>query len=302
VPRRLPALALLAVLLPFAGCGGGGGDPGALRERVEAEVREQRERLEQRVEERLERAQAEARSVGRRLADRVREQLEQLEQVVPRATEATEAPTVQGREGPQRIDAFLTEVLTDLDGFWTRTLAAAGLPEPTVRYSWVPPGRRAFSRCGAAADDRSAFYCPADDTIYIGQVLAAELYEGIARGFPGERVGRAVGDFGVAYIVAHEYAHNLQDELGFLTRRRGASARPFELQADCLAGTWGASVYRAGRLQPGDVEEALGTALAVGDFEVGSPEHHGTPEQRRDAWLLGFDAGDPSVCRAFVRA
>ena len=108
---------------------------------------------------------------------------------------------------------------------------------------------------------------------------------------------------GVAYIVAHEVAHNVQQEQGGLDDdRRGASARPFELQADCLAGTWGASVYRAGDLQEGDVEEALSTALAVGDFEVGSQEHHGTPEERRDAWLLGFESGDPSRCSAFLGA
>jgi predicted metalloprotease len=138
--------------------------------------------------------------------------------------------------------------------------------------------------------------------MYVGRRLADGVLRGVLRGFPGEQAqGRAVGDFGVAYIVAHEYAHNIQTELGvYDARREGSSAMPFELQADCLAGTWGASVYRAGELQEGDVQEALSTALAVGDFEVGSAEHHGTPQERRDAWLLGFESGAPNDCSVYV--
>ena len=78
--------------------------------------------------------------------------------------------------------------------------------------------------------------------------------------------------------------------------------RPFELQADCFAGTWGNSVYRQGLLEPGDVEEATNAALAVGDFDVGNAQHHGTPEERREALLLGFESGDPSVCSRYVAA
>ena len=97
-------------------------------------------------------------------------------------------------------------------------------------------------------------------------------------------------------MLAHEYAHNLQQEFGVFTLRPSASAKPFELQADCLAGAWGNSVYRQGLLEPGDVEEAINTALAVGDFDVGNAQHHGTPEERREAWLLGFEGG-PGFCR-----
>jgi len=159
----------------------------------------------------------------------------------------------------------------------------------------------ALTGCGAPADDNAAFYCPADDTIYIAQRFATDLYHGVLRGLPGESSGgRAAGDFGVAYIVAHEYAHNLQHELGLFSLARSNSSKPFELQADCLAGAWGSSVYAAGRLHPGDIEEALGTALAVGDFDVSSANHHGTPEERRTAWLDGFEAAEPSRCARYV--
>ena len=139
-----------------------------------------------------------------------------------------------------------------MDAYWTETLSASGLPEPRVRYSWVPPGERQRTGCGVVADDGAAFYCPADDTIYVAQRFAADLYAGVARGLPGERAGygRAAGDFGVAYVLAHEYAHNLQNELGLFRLGRRNSSRPIELQADCLAGAWGNSVYAEGRLRP----------------------------------------------------
>jgi hypothetical protein len=74
----------------------------------------------------------------------------------------------------------------------------------------------------------------------------------------------------------------------------------FELQADCYAGTWANYENQQGRLEDGDVDEALSAALAVGDFDASNPAHHGTPEQRRAAWENGFDAGDPSACDTYL--
>ena len=167
----------------------------------------------------------------------------------------------------------------------------------------MPPGQTVRTGCEAPADDYAAFYCPADDTIYIAERFATAVYEGALRGLPGESSGgRAAGDFGVAYIVAHEYAHNLQHELGLFSLARSNSSKPFELQADCMAGAWGSSVFAEGRLKPGDIDEAVNTALAVGDFDVSSANHHGTPPERRDAWLTGFERADPSACANFVPA
>ncbi len=286
--RRLVLLLLLAAAALGAGGCGAREEASAFEERVRAEGRELRER---------------GRELRERVVARVERVLEDLEQAVPEAGPTTRAPSAQGRTERTEVDLFLTRILRSVDAYWTETLTSAGRQEPTVRYAWVPPGEQLRSDCGAVADDRAAFYCPADDTIYVAQVLAAELYQGVARGFPGQAAGygRAVGDFGVAYIVAHEYAHNLQQELGFFrTGGRGSSTRPFELQADCMAGLWGNSVYREGKLQPGDVEEAMSTALAVGDFDYGNEQHHGTPEERRDAWLTGFRDGDPTVCAQYV--
>ncbi len=142
--------------------------------------------------------------------------------------------------------------------------------------------------CGEPADDMAAFYCPADDTIYFGERLGRGVYE-------------SIGDFGVAYALAHEYAHNVQQELGWFSEgARLTTVAPFELQADCMAGAWGYAVYREGRLDDTDVSEAVRTALAVGDFDLTNPQHHGTPKERAGAWLSGYESGDPSTCRAFL--
>ena len=142
------------------------------------------------------------------------------------------------------------------------------------------------------------------DRYWTRTFAAADLYRGVLRGLPGESAGygRAAGDFAVAYVLAHEYAHNLQQELGMFDTGVGRSARPYELQADCLAGTWAHSVFEEGLLQPGDLEEATNAALAVGDFDVGNAQHHGTPDERRDALLTGYDTGEPAQCNRFVEA
>ncbi len=283
----------LLLLLVLAGCG-----EEDVRDRVDAA----REKVEREVEQRVERARDEFEERRERFGKRIEEVLGDLERAVPRAERTSPTVRSRGRNEPTTIDAFLTDVLQDVDRYWTRTFAAARLPEPRVRYVWVPPGARVLTGCGAQADDRAAFYCPADDTIYVAQRFAADLYNGVARGLPGEStgIGRAAGDFAVAYVLAHEYAHNLQQELGIFDNRVTESARPFELQADCFAGTWAHSVFEQGELQPGDLEEATNAALAVGDFDVGNAQHHGTPQERRDALLAGYESGDPSVCSRYV--
>jgi uncharacterized protein len=191
-------------------------------------------------------------------------------------------------------------VLASVDTYWHETLAADGRPAPSVRHVWVAPGGRVDTACGVQAADDAAFYCPPGDTIYVGQAFADALYHGVLRGLPGQRAGfgRAAGDFAVAYVVAHEYAHNVQQESGILAGR--TRALPVELNADCLAGTWARWDYGQGKLDPSDIQEALDTALAVGDFDFLSPQHHGTPQERRDALLTGLRSGRPAACDPYL--
>jgi uncharacterized protein len=282
--RRLALCFVLLALVPgLAGCGD------STRETLRQHTQEIRRRFEAERD---------------RIRARVKEVLGKLERAIPQAQRTSPQVQSRGRTSRQTIDGFLSGVLESLNNYWTKTFRASGLPPPSVRAYWLPPGTRVTTPCGPAGAD-AAFYCPTDDTIFVAQEFAAELWRGVVHGLPGERAGfgHAAGDFGVAYVVAHEYGHNVQQELGlFSNRNAGQTAEPFELQADCLAGSWGNSVYRQGLLEPGDVQEAINTALAVGDFDVHNAQHHGTPEQRRDAWLLGFDRGDPSACERYVPA
>jgi predicted metalloprotease len=208
---------------------------------------------------------------------------------------------------PENIDQFLTAVTEDVDTYWTRVFEDSGLPEPRVSYTAIPAGQTAPSACGDGSGtlgDSAAAYCPGDDTIYISQKFATDIYNGsLDHVLPGSSrgYGRTVGDFSVAYIVAHEYGHEVQDELGlFQEYGHQLPTMAFELQADCYAGTWAKSAYDENRLEDGDVQEALDAALAVGDFDASNPGHHGTPEQREEAWTSGFETGDPSACSEYL--
>jgi uncharacterized protein len=203
-------------------------------------------------------------------------------------------------EQPQNVEQFLTSVTADVDAYWTKAFEGAGLPEPRVGYHWIPAGQTADSACGAGMGDSAAAYCPADDTIYISEKFATNIALGsLDRVLPGssQGFGGTYGDFAVAYIVAHEYGHQIQDELGLFEKYgRSVPTMRFELQADCFAGNWARSAYDDQRVEPGDLDEALNAALAVGDFKTDDPGHHGTPEQRREAWTTGFESGDPAAC------
>ena len=287
-PRRLLAVLLTLLLVGAAGCAEDDADRLADDARARAEaVRDDARQLRTRAE-----------RLRERLAKRVRDTLDRLEKSIPSAGPGTQAP----RRGDATLEAFLTETIRSVDAYWTTTFVDSGLDEPRVGYRWIAPGERVLTGCRHVADDDAALYCPTDDTIYVAQAFANGVLRGIRDDFPGQQAGqgRAIGDFGVAYIVAHEYGHNLQQELGFFSSGRRLAPKTFELQADCFAGSWGNSVYRAGKVDRADVEEALSTAKAVGDFEYTSPRHHGTPDERRDAWLRGYESGDPSACGEYV--
>jgi predicted metalloprotease len=204
-----------------------------------------------------------------------------------------------GDPGP--ISPILDNDLASVTTYWGQTFAAEGRTAPSVQHTWVAPGATVSTGCGANANDTSAFYCPTDDTIYIGQSFASALYDGVANGLPGQQAGfgHAAGQFAVAYVVAHEFGHNIQQENGQLAGR--TQALPTELNADCLAGTWAHWDYGQGKMDDAGIKQVLDAALAVGDFDFLSPQHHGTPQQRRDALLTGFDKGTESACAPYLQ-
>lgn len=163
--------------------------------------------------------------------------------------------------------------------------------------------------CGRAAAATGPFYCPADQLVYFDLDALADLQRRFGAG----------GDLAAQYIVAHEYGHHVQTVTGIGDRVRQAEQRSpgsanelsvaFELQADCFAGAWAASVAERGLFStPDEITEALAAAEAVGDDRIMEasgldvdPEQftHGTAEQRRTWFERGYTTGDPEQCTTF---
>jgi predicted metalloprotease len=266
---------LLVVSLGLVGCG-------ALND-AKKEAKKQVENVKREARDIAKKADA----LRKKVSAKVNETLAKIRNAVPRADEDTFVPTLRVSNS---FEDFMSSVLQNVNRYWGRTFRAADLRRPRAKHRFIRPGQRVRTRCGEAANDQSAFYCPADDTIYFGESIGREIYDNI-------------GDFGVAYALAHEYAHNVQQELGwFSSGQKLTTVAPFELQADCMAGTWAFAVYQRGKIDDSDVNEAVNTAFAVGDFDLTNPQHHGTPKERSRAWLLGYRSGDPSDCRGFVPA
>ncbi|MDQ0616758.1 neutral zinc metallopeptidase [Arthrobacter globiformis] len=198
---------------------------------------------------------------------------------------------------------FLRTVLEDVHSYWAGVWTGAAYAPPTVKYLFPLPGESYPSECGAS-DDKTAGYCTLDDTITFSQAMATEIWNGRIKANRDPETGVSSGDFSVAFAVAHEYAHNLQRELGLIPLDPRDPREPeiypvykTELHADCWAGVWANSAYYKGYLQGTDVEEAQQAGRLVGDYSFDKPQrHHGTPQQRVDAFMTGYNTGTPTSC------
>jgi len=169
------------------------------------------------------------------------------------------------------------------------------------------------SACGFAQAAVGPFYCPGDSKLYIDLDFLQQL----------TRQLNAPGDFAQAYVIAHEVGHHVQNELGVMQETQamrermseaewnGVSVR-IELQADCYAGVWAHHVSSdTNMIEPGDIEEAINAASAVGDDAIQRktqgqvvPESftHGSSQQRMKWFNNGFKSGDPGDCDTFSAA
>jgi predicted metalloprotease len=206
--------------------------------------------------------------------------------------------------------SFSCKVLASAEDVWAPIFQQSGrrlTPAALIFY-----GGRGSSGCGAAQSAMGPFYCPTDKRIYLDTGFFNELQT---------RFG-ASGDFAQAYVIAHEFGHHIQDQLGTLgsvhERQQAAGEAEgnalqvrVELQADCYAGVYAANAKTArgeAIMQPGDVEEGLKAASAIGDDTLQRsagrtpmPDSftHGTSAERV-AWLKrGLETGDPSKCDTF---
>ena len=202
---------------------------------------------------------------------------------------------------------FINAVTVDVQTFWAEEFAASGKTYPQTVLVLFSGSTQ--SGCGVASSQTGPFYCPADEKVYLDAGFFDELHA---------RFG-AKGDFAEAYVIAHEFGHHVQDALGTMDRvAQLQQSQPgdandlsirLELQADCLAGVWGAHAKQERDfIESGDIEEALKAASAIGDDRLQQqtqgrvvPESftHGTSEQRVRWFKRGMASGRPQDCDTF---
>ena len=222
-----------------------------------------------------------------------------------------EAPAPAQRTGPQRSDEqsqFVRKILGTTEDVWNEVFKRNGSQyrEPTLQIF----SGQTSTACGRAGASVGPFYCPGDEKVYID----LSFYDELQTRF------RAPGDFAQAYVIAHEVGHHVQNLLGTsdkvtqLQQRARSEAQAndlsvrLELQADCYAGVWGFYAKQRDILDPGDLEEALNAASAIGDdrlqresqgYVVPDSFTHGSSEQRTRWFRAGFDSGDMRRCDTF---
>lgn len=216
----------------------------------------------------------------------------------------------QSASAPARNDElanFTSAALKSTEDTWAQVFRRAGRqysPAVLVLYSGTTD-----TACGYGQSAMGPFYCPADHKVYID----LSFYNDMERKMGGG------GDFALGYVLAHEIGHHVQNQLGIsqkVTQLMQQSSKTdanklsvrLELQADCFAGVWGNKMRERGLLEPGDLEEALNTATAIGDDRlqrqsmgrvVPDSFTHGTSQQRYDWFRRGYDSGDMAQCNTF---
>ena len=202
----------------------------------------------------------------------------------------------------KELEAFVAVVLQDTEDVWTK-LFPKHFKKNYVKPKLIIFKGRVQSACGTASAATGPFYCPGDHQIYIDLAFYQDMKNKLG----------APGDFAMAYVIAHEVGHHIQKQLGISDyvhkMRRQVSKVEYnrlsvklELQADFLAGVWAHHAQKMNQiLEPGDIEEALNAANAIGDdrLQKRSQGHvvpdaftHGTSAQRVRWFKKGFNSGD----------
>ena len=211
-----------------------------------------------------------------------------------------------GQDANQRQDCRIVAVVNSVQKFWNGVFQRSNR-----QYQYVDTvffSGQVNTQCGTADSQVGPFYCPLDKLVYVDLGFFDELQSRFG-------VGNAV--FVQAYVIAHEYGHHVQDQLGVLDKIRGDRQGPesmsvrSELQADCYAGVWAAHAVETGLVEDltqADINDGLDAAAAIGDDRIQqstqgqvNPETwtHGSAEQRRRLLSQGYEKGRPAVCDTF---
>ena len=226
---------------------------------------------------------------------------------------STSSPPQVAQRPPadDRMAQFVSKVLSSTEDTWREVFRKSGkqYQDPKlVLFTGSTP-----TACGTGEAATGPFYCPGDQKVYIDLAFFRELKDRF----------KAPGEFAQAYVIAHEVGHHVQEQLGISARVQAARQRAskieanamlvrLELQADCFAGVWGKSADTMKKmLEPGEIEQALAAASAIGDDRlqqqsqgVTVPETftHGSSAQRVRWFKRGFDSGSPQQCDTFKAA
>jgi predicted metalloprotease len=226
----------------------------------------------------------------------------------PVTQQQQQAPAASSRGGDEIRD-FVSVVLADTEDTWRGLFRR-------MNREYVDPKLVLFSgsvqsACGMAGAAVGPFYCPGDHKLYLDTSFFRDLRD---------RFG-APGDFAQAYVIAHEVGHHVQTLLGIServqnARRTGDRAKAnalsvrMELQADCLAGVWGHFAETRQIIEPGDFEEGLRAAAAIGDdrlqkqaqgYVIPDSFTHGSSEQRQRWFQAGLKSGTVGACNTFAQ-
>lgn len=217
--------------------------------------------------------------------------------------------TATQKSADDEASEFIASILGETEDVWSKFFSQSGSqyrPAKLVLFTG-----RVVSACGGAHAAMGPFYCPSDEKVYLDLSFFREMRTRLGGG----------GDFAEAYVIAHEIGHHIQTLTGVSqkvdeARHRGHRVDGdggmlvrLELQADCYAGVWAHQAQQRHKwLEPGDIEEAMSTASAIGDDRLQKQSNgtvvpdaftHGTAEQRMRWFRIGFETGEVRRCDTF---